>query len=109
ALREVLDHLAPDADVIKSDGFKLEKNTQRPTMKQKARFILKARGASKNALSSPQDAVQRIEDSAASLARSIYTRSSISTHAATSKGEVMTMKMYIDTVLSELLQVHGSS
>ena len=107
ALREVLDHLAPDTDVIKSDGFKLEKNTQRPTMKQKARFILKARGISKNSLASPQDAVQRIEDSVASLARSTYTRSSISTHSATAKGEVMTIKMYVDTVLSELLQVHG--
>lgn len=107
ALREVLDHLAPDNDVSKADGFKLEKNTQKPTMKQKARFILRARGVTKNSLSSPQDAVQRIEDSAASLARSTYTRSSISTHVATTRGEVMTMKMYVDTVLSELLQIHG--
>lgn len=107
ALREVLDHLAPDSEVSKSDGFKLEKNAQRPTMKQKARFILKARGVSKNSLASPQDAVQRIEESAASLARSTYTRSSISTHVATTKSEVLTMKMYVDTVLSELLQVHG--
>lgn len=107
ALREVLDHLAPDEEVSNSDGFKLEPNAQKPTMKQKARFILSARGVPKNSMSSPQDAIQRIEDSSASLARSIYARSSISTHVATTKGEVMTMKMYVDTVFSELLQIHG--
>jgi hypothetical protein len=35
ALREVLDHLAPDADVMASPGFKLERDATRPTMKQK--------------------------------------------------------------------------
>ena len=43
-VREVLDHLAPDADVVKAEGFTLEKGRTRPTMSQKARFILKSRG-----------------------------------------------------------------
>jgi hypothetical protein len=38
-LREFLDHLAPDDDVLKS-GVKLEKDQRRPTMKQKAIFIM---------------------------------------------------------------------
>lgn len=108
-LRETLDHLAPNEEVIKSEGFKLEKNTERPTMKQKARFILKARGVNKNSLSSPQDAIKIIEESAASLARSVYTRSSISTHTVTAREEVMAMKMYVDSVLAELLQIHRAS
>jgi hypothetical protein len=33
-VREVLDHLAPDDDITKSAGFKLEPNTSKPTMKQ---------------------------------------------------------------------------
>src|SRR6185312_12273297 len=40
-LRELLDHLAPDEEVLKS-GVKIEKDLKRPTMKQKATFILKA-------------------------------------------------------------------
>lgn len=108
-LRETLDHLAPNEEVIKSEGFKLEKNTERPTMKQKARFILKARGVNKNSLSSPQDAIKIIENSTASLARSAYTRSSISTHTATEREEVMAIKMYVDSVLAELLQIHRAS
>jgi len=105
-LREVLDHLAPDADVMRSPGFKLEKDTTRPTMKQKAQFVLKARGTVSGALSTPKDAIQRVEDASASLARSVYTRGSISTHVATTREEVLTMKPYVDGVLAELLQVH---
>jgi hypothetical protein len=106
ALREVLDHLAPDADVMRSSGFKLEKDAARPTMKQKAQFILKARGVVSGALSTPKDAIQRVEDATASLARSVYTRGSVSTHVATTREEVLTMKPYVDGVLAELLQVH---
>lgn len=106
ALREVLDHLAPDADVMRSPGFKLEKDATRPTMKQKAQFILKARGAVSGAISTPKDAIQRVEDASASLARSVYTRGSLSTHVATTREEVLTMKPYVDGVLAELLQLH---
>jgi len=41
ALREVLDHLAPDKEVISQENFKLEKDQKRPTRKQKVRYILK--------------------------------------------------------------------
>jgi hypothetical protein len=106
ALREVLDHLAPDADVIKLPGFKLERDAARPTMKQKAQFILKARGIASGALATPRDAIQRVEDASASLARSVYTRGSVATHMATTREEVLTLKPYVDGVLAELLQVH---
>ena len=106
ALREVLDHLAPDADVMRSPGFKLEKDATRPTMKQKAQFILKARGAVSGAISTSKDAIQRVEDASASLARSVYTRGSLSTHVATTREEVLTMKPYVNGVLAELLQLH---
>lgn len=106
ALREVLDHLAPDTDVMRSPGFKLEKDAARPTMKQKAQFILKARGVVSGALATPRDAIQRVEDASASLARSVYTRGSVSTHVATTREEVLTMKPYVEGVLAELLQVH---
>jgi hypothetical protein len=43
SLREVLDHLAPDAEVVKAPGFKLERDRSKPTMKQKVRFIQGAR------------------------------------------------------------------
>jgi hypothetical protein len=105
-LREVLDHLAPDKEVMAQQGFKLEEGQKKPTMRQKARFILRARGLSTTTARAPEDAVSTVEDRFAGLARSAYERSSISAHVTTSKGEVIQIRMYVDTVLAELLEIH---
>ena len=42
-LREVLDYLAPDKEVIATPGFKLEKDRFTPTMKQRVRHVLRSR------------------------------------------------------------------
>lgn len=104
AVREVLDHMAPDADVMKMPGFKLEKDQRGPTMKQKARFILRARGLGESATRAPEDAVQLLEDQVASLARSVYVRGALSTHSVTARDQVVSFKRYADAVLAELLQ-----
>lgn len=106
-LREVLDHLAPDAAVAKSPGFAYEKGLTRPTMKQKARFILKSRGGAQTSVSSAEDAVVRIEEGTASLARSVYVRGSVSTHVANTRPEAQQLKLYADAVLAELLEILG--
>jgi hypothetical protein len=54
SLREVLDHLAPNEEVVKSPGFKLEKDQTAPTMKQKVRFIFRARERSATESAAPQ-------------------------------------------------------
>jgi hypothetical protein len=107
-LREVLDHLAPDKEVMAQQGFKLEDGQKKPTMKQKARFILRARDQAVTAAKAPEDAVSTVEEKFGGLARSVYERSSISSHVTTSKGEVIQIKMYVDTVLAELLEIHRS-
>lgn len=104
-LRELLDHLAPDEEVLKS-GVKLEKDLNRPTMKQKATFILKARGVVETTRKTAVDAVEAVQDSVGALARSVYTRGSISTHVVTTRNEVLTLKGYADAVLADLLQIH---
>lgn len=104
-LRELLDHLAPDEDVLKS-GVKIEKGLNGPTMKQKATFILKARGVGEATRKTAQDAVEAVQDSVGALARSVYTRGSISTHVVTTRNEVLTLKGYADAVLADLLQIH---
>jgi hypothetical protein len=104
-LRELLDHLAPDEEVLKT--IKLEKDQRGPTMKQKAVFILKARGVGETARKTPVDAVGAVEDSIGSLARSVYIRGSVSAHIVTTRNEVLTVKAYADAVLADLLQIHG--
>lgn len=106
-LRELLDHLAPDEDVLKS-GVKLEKDQRHPSMKQKAIFIMKSRGIGETGRKTSEHAVEAIENSVGLLARSVYDRGSLSTHVATTRQEVLTLKGYADAVLADLLQIHKS-
>lgn len=106
ALRELLDHLAPDADVEAQSGFKFEDKQTRPTMKQKVRFILRARGLPATASDAPEGAVVVVDELVGKLTRSTYNRSSISAHVSSARGEVCQMKMYVDSVLAELLEIH---
>lgn len=105
ALRETLDHLAPDADVLNAPGYKQEKDTNGPTMKQKVRFILKNRKTSKNVAATTEDATSTVDEAVGAFVRSVYTRSSVSTHTPTSKDEVTLVLRLVRVVLSELLEV----
>ncbi|MBA7636380.1 hypothetical protein ES703_43998 [subsurface metagenome] len=105
ALREVLDYLAPDKEVMSQDNFKLEKEQTKPTKKQKVRYILKSRGKNKSQTEAPESAVTLVEERVGALAISVYNRSSVSTHISTSKQEVQQIKAYVDVVLGELLEI----
>jgi hypothetical protein len=107
ALRETLDHLAPDDDVMTAPGFRLERNRTGPTQKQKVRFILRSRRVPEGARRTPEESVSLIEELTGSLARASYDRGSLATHVASSENEVRQLKMYVDSVLAELLQVHA--
>jgi hypothetical protein len=105
-LREVLDKQAPDEEVMKAPGFNVaESNKGKPTMKQKARFILQARDTPSGARETTEVAIDRVEEATAALARSVYTRGSISSHVTSTRNEVAQLKRYVETVLGDLLQV----
>jgi hypothetical protein len=104
-LREVIDHLAPDDKVSASTGFQLEKGQDKPTQKQKVRFILKARRSSGAAVTVAQASLDTVDEAVAALARSTYRRGSVSTHVATSAREIKSFKRYIDALLAELLEI----
>jgi hypothetical protein len=104
-VREVLDRLAPDAD-MKQAGTPVEKGQSGFTQKQKVRYILRSRGVPENARKVPEESVLLIEELTASVARSVYVRGSISTHVASPLEEVRQLKLYVDGVLGELLAIH---
>jgi hypothetical protein len=104
-LRELLDHLAPDAEVMKT-GIKLEQGQTKPTMKQKTIFILKVRGVNETQRKTASDAIEAVEGAVGSLARSVYNRGSLSTHIGTTHQEVLVFKGYAEAVLAELLEIH---
>lgn len=106
ALRETLDHLAPDKDVRAMIGYKQDAGTDGPTMKQKVRYILKNRGASKAVAGPAEEAADTVEEAVGSFVRSVYTRSNVSTHTPTDKKEGLRVRDLVRVVLSELLEIH---
>jgi hypothetical protein len=106
SVREVLDHLAPDADVMASSGFKLEPGLNGPTMKQKMRFILRARKVGDAARQTAEDSIAHLDENIAALGRSVYTRGSVDVHTGKEREEIQNFKMYADAVLGELLEIH---
>jgi hypothetical protein len=109
ALRETLNHFAPDADVMAEPGFEPEPGQTRPTQRQKALFVLRRRRLSAGTRRAPEEAVSMVEELGAAIARSTYTRGSISAHGSATATEVRQMKMYVDAVLAELLEIHGQA
>ena len=104
-LRETLDHLAPDSEVIGAPGFVQEKERHGPTMKQKVRFILKARGQSKSSSEVPEQAAVTIDEMVGTLTRSIYDRSSVATHVASERRTVIQIRRYVVAVLHDILEL----
>lgn len=107
ALRETLDHLAPDKDVKAMPGYKQDAGVDGPTMKQKVRYILRNRGASKAVSGTAEEATDAVEEAVGSFVRSVYTRSSVSTHTPTDKAEVLRVRDLVRVVLCELLKIHA--
>ncbi len=104
-LRETLDHLAPDNDVTSAPGFVQEKDRHGPTMRQKVRFILKARGQTKSSSVVPEQTTTTIDETLGTLTRSIYERSSVATHVASERKTVNQLRRYVVAVLHELLEL----
>jgi hypothetical protein len=105
AFREILDHLAPDDDVMKAHGYTPERDRKTPTMKQKVRFILKSRGMNQTRSNVAEKSLELIESLHGDIARAIYDRASIATHLETTRDEVFQLKRYVDTILFDLLAI----
>ena len=103
-MREVLDHLAPDDEVLAAPGFKLEKDRSGPTMRQKMSHILKSRGLGATSRKAPQDASAIVDELTASFVRSTYERGSAATHISPTLQDVHRLKTYVDAALMELLE-----
>ena len=108
ALREVLDKLAPDEVVAQSSGFRLEEGARAPTMKQKARFILKSRNWSESARKPVEDATDVVEEKVGNFVRSVYTKSSSSVHIERNRKEVLSVLRFLEAAFAELLEMEST-
>lgn len=105
-LRDVLDHLGPDGRVSTASGFRLEKDRDRPTQRQKALHILRSRGSVSGQRQVTVGSVEMIEERVAAVTRASSERSSVASHVSSTHAEVMAIKGYLDAVLVDLLEIH---
>jgi hypothetical protein len=105
ALRETLDHLAPDDSVMQQPNYTQEPGQSKPTMKQKVRFVLSSRNRNKTQRESAEKSVAFVSELSGEIARAVYNRASLATHVQESRNEVARIKRYVDTVLVDLLEV----
>ena len=108
ALRETLDHLAPDKAVIGQTGYKPEPNTNGPTMKQKVRYVLRQRSKARMIVESSEAAVESVDAIMGTFVRSVYSRSSVSTHTPTDRDEVIRVRDFVKLALCELLEIRAA-
>ena len=104
-LREVLNHLAPDKEVVSTPNFKFEERLKKPTMKQKALFILRSREKGKDIINTAEDEAIIVDDAVARLIRITYERGSDSAHKSKGLSEVVKIKRHLDALLCELLEI----
>ena len=99
ALREILDHLAPDGEVTAAPGYVREQGRSGPTMKQKVRFIMKKKGR-RYSSDAPEQTVTAFEEAIAALTRAVYERSSKATHVAS----VIQLRRYVVAIFHEIIE-----
>ena len=104
ALRETLDHLAPDKQVVAMPGYKQEADVVGPTMRQKVRFVFSNRGAGAKP-DATEAAVKIVDEIVGSFVRYVYTRSNVSTHTSTGRDEVLRLRHYVRVALIEILKL----
>ena len=103
ALREIIDHLAPDSEVMVAPGYAQEKNRIGPTMKQKVRFIMKKKGKQSSS-DAPEQAVTAFEEAFAAFTRAVSERSSKATHVASERQTVVQLRRYVVAILHEITE-----
>jgi hypothetical protein len=107
ALRGLLDKLAPDEEVVKMPGFRLEDGAKSPTMKQKTRFVLRSRRRSESDRKPVEDAAQIVENNVGAFVRTAYTRSSVAVHTEPSRKDVISVLRFVELTVLELLELEA--
>jgi hypothetical protein len=105
ALRQTVDLLAPDDKLAVEPGFQLEPKMTRPSLRQKARFILKSRRRPGRAIDATTEAIGIVDEKVAAFVPTVYGQASQSLHGQSSREEVRSIRNFVRTVLAEILEI----
>lgn len=109
-LRGLLNHFAPDAEVIAQKGFRFETGQTKPTRTQRMAFILKARQTNSAHIDPATKATSYLDvqlDILAFIPNAVYGAGSESAHADPRdlRNEVYRLKQYLDATLCDILAI----
>jgi hypothetical protein len=103
-LRVMLEELAPDDKVSHQPWFLKDKNSNRPTQKQRVRYILELHNAGSKACEVVEQ-VASFEDMIGNVVRATYSRASDAAHRSKSRREVARIIKYFDVFAHDLLNI----
>jgi hypothetical protein len=111
-LREVLERLAPDDEVISQawwapteapDG----KKRKSPSQQQKVRYILEKKGAGSRVKDVAEGSLELVEKGLSELVRDMYSRASVASHTAQDVEEIKRQLRYFDAPMHDLCEGVG--
>jgi hypothetical protein len=106
-LRKLLEHLAPNDQVLTQVWYKQETGTAGPTQKQRVRYILeqhKSDSKRKQVVAN----IDMIDTMIGSLIRDVYGRASDAAHRSKDKTEAYRVLRYFDAFAHDLLNLRAS-
>lgn len=103
-LRETMDRLAPDEEVMARPWYKHEGDRTQPTQRQKARYILERRSAASAQLAVATEAIRIVENGLSQLAREMYTRTSAAAHTSADIAEIQRVLRYFEALIVDLCE-----
>lgn len=103
-LRGVLIELAPDEEVCKQSWYKQEKESKGPTRKQRVKYILKNRKASKNENEAFSNTHDLFDEIFSRVVVSTYDRANEASHREKQKEDVLRLLSYFNVLIKDLAQ-----
>lgn len=109
-VRGLLNHFAPNEQVMGQVDFQFENRLDKPSMTQKMKYVLNARGLSGSQIDPAKKMTSYLEVQTGILAampRSTYSAGSDTAHADSRdvRNEVLRLKRYLDTNICDILQI----
>ncbi len=107
-LRGVLERLAPDEQLTKTEWYKEARRTgarkeSNPTQSERTKFILRQREKASAAVEAAESYMLSLEERLGHVIRASYRGASNSAHAGAEREEVVQQLRYVNALLAELL------
>ena len=101
-LREVLERLAPEQEILAQSWYQPVEGRQEPTRQQRARYILERRGAGSKAGEVATQTLTTVDKGLAKLVSDMYSRAAAAAHTSQDIAEIRRILGYFNPLIHDL-------